>query len=87
MLGHDEPNDSRKMVLNPDRWPRWPLLPLKRTNPKGGMPDCVTLADDPILGKFPVWEGTIFDGPLTGRKVIKVYQNVDELLADGWRVD
>lgn len=39
-----QPDDrDRRMMENPDDWPRWPYLPLKRPSKDGGWPDFAVL--------------------------------------------
>lgn len=92
----NEPDD-RTMILNPSRWPNRTVLPLTRRDPKaapGSFPVCGLITadrakpDDP----FTVYEVNMFslawDGPGDMKNVPRhVYKDVDDLLADGWRVD
>jgi hypothetical protein len=80
---------DRNFILNPNDWPHL-ILPLKRKNPfqdgnmavfappisKGSIPE-----DAPI----EILIGTMFDK--LSELPRKQYENVDALLADGWKVD
>lgn len=83
---------DRTMMLNPEGWPRYPLLPLKRSDP----------AESHRLEYGTLYRGTGFIVYLVGIYAIPagrrlpdvlepykamVYSNVDAVLDDGWRVD
>lgn len=82
------PEDEIKMMRNPNRWPAWPKLPLKRSfdyeNPR---PHLGFLQEErmgePIKPK--VYLGTIFERSGTLESV--EYETWASLLADGWVVD
>ena len=80
---------DRHMILSPLEWPLL-VLPLKRHS-KGGLPDAAVFC--PPLNR----QGISPDDPITIRLCNmfmlnanapeQTYENVDALLADGWRVD
>lgn len=84
--------DMKAFILDPDKWPLWPNLPMKKPQP-ASWPLLATLVDDNLFEiggplKFPV--RLLIDEP--GAKpnqthVEKTYQTVEDLLADGWLVD
>lgn len=79
-----------RMMQDPDAWPRWPVLPLKRSTPDDPL-DCAFLMCRFVdSGPDPeVWLGTIYEASdLVGDESKHVvYESWDALLADGWRVD
>ena len=83
--------DDRAMVLNPNKWPRWPFLPMKRPGNHG--PECCFLVQQKELILYKTYMFGLDDlpGDTFAEKVKDVktyrYDNVDALLADGWVVD
>lgn len=92
--------EDKRFIQSPGGWTRWPSLPMKRSQAKGG--GCGFLMDTQPLG-IPVdreheslrsvylanpWE---YFGDMTReqRKAVKiqVYETVDAMLEDGWMVD
>lgn len=80
---------DREMILHPMRWPLL-VLPLKRDNPFQSGNQAVFCPKLSILEvkedqPIEIRIGTMFDKftELPTRE----YENVDALLADGWRVD
>lgn len=75
------------MLQHPERWPRWPVLPLKRYHGK---------PDDPELGliiaggasPIRVYLGCIFlfSGPTHTSKYME-YPSLAAVIGDGWWVD
>lgn len=82
-------NRDREMILNPREWPNV-VLPLKRRNP---FQDGNTAVFAPSLNittikpdePIEILIGTMFDK--LSELPTKQYENVDALLADGWKVD
>jgi hypothetical protein len=78
-------NRDRNFILNPNEWPML-ILPLKRS----GF-ECAVFAPPISKGSIPedapleILIGTMFDK--LSELPRKKYENVDALLADGWRVD
>jgi hypothetical protein len=72
---------DREFILDQDKWPKWPLLPVKRTDEWGVIP-----AGHPAVYIVNMWG--MDDRPLS-EQASKVYEykDVDALLADGWVVD
>lgn len=83
-------HDHLEMMKSPDRWPLWPVLPLKRrcANP-GEFPECAFLMDVGGLDHVKVYLGVIYE--LGGRKPSefesKKYSDYEAVVADGWIVD
>ena len=77
---------ERKMMLDHEKWPCWPFLPVKRRNHKvepniGVM--CASKED-----RWTVYHINMFDMPRDLATASKSeYATVDALLADGWVVD
>ncbi len=89
-IQRQDPPSDREFILNPDLWPAWPYLPLKRY-PKGrsGPEVCLLVATERPYEAL--YAHNLFHLPptrdefLAGKKY--VYETVDALLADGWIVD
>lgn len=84
-------NEDLKMMASPDKWPMWPMLPVRKSV-KGGFPLCgLMLAVDNHL--LTVFEVNMFSVKNLG-DVIKdpkikraTYNEYSEIVADGWYVD
>lgn len=89
---------DRKFMQNPNQWPNWPVLPVKRYTPGAVGPGCgFILAVENHM--TVVFDGMIFDprateaatGAIQARDLSTVphhkYDDVDALLDDGWMVD
>lgn len=91
------PGDDREMMMNPDLWHRWPVLPVKRRSSRpGSMPD---------TGLMTTWKEKRWSvvevnmWAITSPKTVEEiynecppekrhdYASVDEVLAAGWEVD
>jgi len=75
------------MIKDPNMWPRWPALPMKKL--LGRQIKCGYIIDD---GKKPdIIIGSIFDIPrdpiLLKALPREEYDSAEEVSADGWRVD
>lgn len=76
-----ERDKHRAMMLDPQRWPRWPWLPIKRRGHNQPGTECAAIyADDTVEG-----EPVTVKFPRPGQP--KVYTDVDAVLDDGWIVD
>lgn len=79
------PGQDLQMMQDPDEWPLWPQLPLKRRS---------EYSHDGIRSGFlvaiPTLRPVVYLGPVgtvvENRKTIE-YSNFGELLEDGWVVD
>ena len=79
-----QPKTDREMILDPDSWPKWPILPLVR---RGRDVSCAIIYGDPGKdGQVLFVEGA---NMYTGKDSWKngVLRQVDDVLADGWVVD
>ena len=73
--------DDKAMMLSPDKWPRWPVLPLKRSTNRG-FPETGFITEGKwIVYLTNLWEPNFSDCEKIG------YADVDGLLSDGWVVD
>jgi hypothetical protein len=87
--------DHKAFMEDPEKWPSWPLLPVKRytEKPRGGLnlPDCALLYDDlSRTGVAPtVYLENLFTAtPESMKTAEKIeYQDFADLIADGWVVD
>lgn len=77
--------ESLRMMADPDRWPQWPLLPLKRYDTANHLHAGYlvhTTGDD----QFTVFQGNMFMAkPATDPKI--KYENYGAIVRDGWEVD
>lgn len=75
-----------EFIADPDRWPMWPLLPLKRHKAGETTPECVvcirTEEGWPIFNVNP-WRLPDY----LEEHLIKTYASAEEVVADGWVVD
>jgi hypothetical protein len=83
LTGKYRPGQDLEMMQDPDEWPRWPQLCLKRTGDYLG-PRYGFLVAIPEL-KPIVWHGIV--GTVQANRPCTEYINFRELLADGWLVD
>lgn len=90
--------DHKGMILDADRWPCWPFLPVKRNNNSLEDKNLGVVMCDPqythaVKGsaKFVVYHVYLFDRPKGKDEWESApkteYNNVDEMLRDGWIVD
>lgn len=77
-----------QFIAHPDRWPRWPYLPIKRHTSSG--PECCLL----VASEHPwstVYDANLYAMPATQEKFKATakykYSSIAELQADGWIVD
>jgi len=89
-----ETMDDRGMILDPEFWPRWPLLPVKRYPKAGGMECGFLVAAENV--RWTVFLESIYGLAKYGQSLKEVaekipnkieYADLDALLADGWIVD
>ncbi len=75
--------DQIDMMTHPDKWPRWPYLPLIKNDSKSILDRRIgyLIADS----TFTVHEGNIFM-PDPNTSAVP-YKTANEVLADGWVVD
>jgi hypothetical protein len=85
-MANAKPKTDREKILSPDHWPRWPILPLKRS--ASAKPNIGCIVGDPEgenvyfvpdMNMYGIDDDRI---AVNGRSV-----NVDELIKEGWIVD
>jgi hypothetical protein len=80
---------DREAILNSDKWPNWPFLPVKRR--RGGRhPEVgVLLANDKSLTVYIINLFQIRNGKSLAEQVSVMYSypTVSEMLTEGWVVD
>ena len=75
----------KEMILDPDTWPRWPWLTVKK--PAQTMLTGL-LCDEHLEGKMIIFHAYLYKMPTTMEGVPTTeYPNVDAMLADGWVID
>lgn len=88
--------DDKGFILDPNRWPCWPWLPLKRgdhslENKNLGLLFHGSLETKEFTKGFTIYHTNLFGLPRSKEEWAKVptthYDTVDLLLADGWVVD
>lgn len=86
-------HDDASMIDDPDQWPCWPFLPIKRKN--NSLEDknlgVLLATQEHADGKRIVYHGCLFGWPKTSEAVKALptteYESTQQLLADGWIVD
>ncbi len=85
---------DKEMILDEDRWPQWPFLPMKKYT--DSWPDCQVIhaASKTTLIKVNLYNlpPTILDCFMFNLEELnqlpkQTYSSIDEMLADGWIVD
>jgi hypothetical protein len=74
---------DKKRFASPNKWPRYPLLPLKRYKEQVVAPELGFVLIQDIT---KVLLGNIYNMDIKNRDSI-IYASIDELLDDGWVVD
>jgi hypothetical protein len=82
---------DEKMMADPEQWPRWPCLPLKKLGPRGQMPEHgFLLAQEGMLTTVHI--GSIFSVERVNEAARGVgksiaYPSTGAIVAAGWLVD
>ena len=86
------PEEALDFLKDPDRWPLWPLLPIKRSRPKQG-PECALMfasgKPEVIFGDLYALDsrpGESYSEKFAGLQR-KEYPTFEAMVADGWRPD
>lgn len=85
--------ENLNMISNPATWHRYPILPIKRVNKSGGMPEFgLLLADNkPVVYMVNMWDLGDMEIKSTADIINKVkstvYTSFEAILNDGWVVD
>ena len=74
---------SKQMILDPDQWPCWPRLPMKRIIKAGDWPELGFIN----ASEYSVIYQTLLYAEITPTTKKITYKNIDAMLADGWIVD
>jgi hypothetical protein len=83
-------------MRNPQLWSQWPFLPVIRPSPAGGETELGVLYDARTVSGTYGFSATVFKVnlyllPPTEAELLaspkRVYDTIDELVADGWSVD
>ena len=71
--------ESKDFMENPDKWPRWPQLPVvhRETKRSGFM----------LEGYVEVFLGNIWEKPNFDTMESEVFDSFDEVVEAGWEVD
>lgn len=78
--------EDKELILTPDAWPNWPLLPMKKSV-EHGMPNVAVMVDAGLdTGKVVLYLANMWSENLTGSEKLE-FASVDDLLEAGWRVD
>jgi hypothetical protein len=84
----DEVAESLAMMQEPNRWPKWPVLPVKRRHDKGG-PECGLMIEGRptvyIANMFTLTPGALMPQLETTQSF--GYPSYNDLVNDGWIVD
>jgi hypothetical protein len=86
-------DDHLYMMSHPAEWPRWPVLPIKRTDPATGFPQTALMfavADhltDVYTGNMYTLKGPRIKDAMDSCELLKTYIDYDGILDDGWVVD
>jgi hypothetical protein len=92
-LSPEQRVEELDFLRNPDQWPNWPLLPIKRYGAPGDPPECALLdsigAPEPkvrvvFVNMFQLRELTHAERQALR---VEVYDSAEALLDDGWMVD
>ena len=79
--------EMRAVAMDENRWPCWPLLPVKRYQVDASdLEIAVVLARSSSREPFKVQHRLMFD-KVTPQTKVTTYTTLDELFADGWVVD
>ena len=80
---------DKEFINHPDKWPAWPLLPMKKSDGHGDNEFAIiaeVMSDSPWSMTLYLKANIFMMKPLKDY-IKKVYTSTDEMLNDGWRVD
>jgi hypothetical protein len=81
------PKTDKQMIQNPDLWPRWPWLPVKKSA-QTLLTGLLCCSEEHLEGKMIIYHAYLYKMPETMEGVPTTeYPNVDAMLADGWVID
>lgn len=82
---------DRDKIIHDDKWPAWPLLPVKRGDMslKNKNLGVLYATKEFCAGKMTVFHVNLFDLPEGSLRDVPQtsYESVEAMLADGWQVD
>ena len=78
--------ESLKLLNDPDEWPQWPALPMKRRGEDGKMPESGVVLEALGVELTSVFLENMFNG-ISKDTPRQDYLNFEEMLDDGWEVD
>lgn len=82
--------DDVQFLSDPDRWPKFPICPVKRYSKKDkhGFPECGVVTATGIAVVVVI---SMFELPITEEEYEKLtkyrYESMEDLVTDGWLVD
>ncbi len=85
--------DDLSMMKNPGKWSRYPILPIKRVNKSGGMPEFGLLLPikNPVVYLVNMWDlgdlGIKTVADIMSKVKSISYDSFEAILDDGWVVD
>lgn len=74
-----------EFIRNPSLWPRWPILPVKKTGKIGIV---AHFSDDGTISGLKYWfypDMNMFEFDVSGKKI--ELTDIDKFVGEGWRVD
>ena len=84
----EETDRALKFVGDPDNWPMWPFLPLKRIRKgilQAGFLFNGSLDDNTVAPE--VYIGTIYDKDMGPESRRYVYDSIEAVFEKGWKID
>lgn len=75
--------DDELMMTTPDEWPRWPILPVKKSISEVGF----LYGDQPALGPIVVYLGSFYGVTDLDVHPKEVFTTPKEACDAGWKVD
>jgi hypothetical protein len=87
--GLEPPVHDLDMMGDPNAWPQWPVLPLKRARSQYEFPEVGFMLEQPEGEPKIVYLATIFEvrEAMADKSKQVTYPSFDEIYAAGWRID
>ncbi len=85
-----ERDRSLAFLSSPNDWLNWPICPVKKNKPGGGMPELGIVFSDPDAIRFTVYVVPMYEymkNGLSGDTPRSDYDSAEAAVDDGWRVD
>lgn len=90
----DRQAEERRYIAVPSRWPRWPLLPVKRSGPYPAGLECGCLLageGSPVkiykVNPHSLKENQLLRPQLEEAGTLAEYPSLEAMQAEGWRID